>query len=163
MIYGIVEEGDGSAVKIGYSGTSIIKRAESLQIGNWRRLICVAVMPGAYADESRMHEEFTHYHIRGEWFRCVGDVAQWVGRWRVGPDTRLEHTEDEIRARGHERDAVAALALAQHKREREAEEVNQRSRRPRYRVPSRELAEMRTTSPKPEAPGFVWRGRERKW
>lgn len=110
MIYGITQTGDDSVIKIGFSGTSVLKRCESLQTSNWRDLVIVAVMPGKHADETRLHEEFAHYHVRGEWFLNHGEVAAWVEAWKAGPRTRYEYTKSEIDNRKQAKMAAARVA-----------------------------------------------------
>ena len=89
MIYVLAEEDDRSVVKIGYTSTpnesvnydAARKRLSGIQIGTWRDLVCIAAAPGSHLEEQRLHEEFAHYHVRGEWFLHHGDVRDWVRRW----------------------------------------------------------------------------------
>src|SRR5690606_18324622 len=93
MIYGFVWDYDDSVVKIGYTGSpndvpcqrSACSRMSSMQTGHWRELICVAMAPGTVRDEHALHDEYSHYRVRGEWFLNFGDVADWVRRFHVVP------------------------------------------------------------------------------
>ena len=138
MIYGAVCEGDESVIKIGYSGTSVLERMDGMQTGNWRRIVCVAVMPGTQQDEGLLHRQFSHYHVRGEWFLNFGDVAEWARAWAIKHDTRLEYTKSEIRIRKQAKEHAAARALAEYNAGRGTAPAND------------EQPLMRTTFPVPE-------------
>ena len=93
MIYALAEEDDRSVVKIGYTSTpnesvnydAARTRLSSLQTGAWRDLVCIAAAPGSRIEEARLHEEFDHYHVRGEWFLNHCEVRAWVRRWAIAP------------------------------------------------------------------------------
>lgn len=115
MIYAITEDGDGSHVKIGYTGgdliggevnrPSLITRLRMLQVGNPRVLLCVAVAPGSEHSEKRLHDEWRSLWVRGEWFRNAGPISEWIEQWGIVP---LRSTD---RPRGPARYVVASKPM----------------------------------------------------
>jgi hypothetical protein len=152
MIYVLAERDDESIVKIGFTATpngrvsykAARSRMSSIQVSTWRTLTCIATLPGSRHEEHRIHEEFDHYHLRGEWFLHHGDVKEWVNRWRIVP--LLTGVSGECRA----------------KTERQERKVATPAPAPEIRIiqipsaPARVPRE-RTTKVKT----FVWRGLER--
>lgn len=67
-VYAVREKGHkNSPVKIGFSKTPI-ERLKALQGGNHRELIIVAMMPGTYQTETRLHGKLAGCLVKGEWF-----------------------------------------------------------------------------------------------
>lgn len=90
MIYAITEVGDGSMVKIGFVNgcpekdrRALMNRIRALEIGNPRRLQCVALDVGDILDEKQLHAEFAYFNVRGEWFKNEGAVKAWIDQRRV--------------------------------------------------------------------------------
>jgi hypothetical protein len=114
MIYGVIEEGHPEFVKIGLTHTiggaisteHASKRLSSMQTGTWRTLVCIAVAPGNREVERDLHEAFYPHHVRGEWYRCAGEVAAWVSAHSIDAElTQRPRAEkkpyDRNKYRGH--------------------------------------------------------------
>ena len=54
-------------IKIGYA-QSPIQRLQELQVGSPHKLKLIAEMRGDIAAEHKIHDRFSHYRYRGEWF-----------------------------------------------------------------------------------------------
>lgn len=68
---------DGEAIKIGFSG-SATHRLIALQSSHPRRLKILHKIPGTMADEKRLHQQFAHLNIHGEWFRPGPDLMAMI-------------------------------------------------------------------------------------
>jgi hypothetical protein len=55
-------------VKIGFSANPDT-RLKSLQVGNAQRVEVIGKIPGDFAMERHLHEQFRHLRVGGEWFR----------------------------------------------------------------------------------------------
>lgn len=73
------------AIKIGIA-VDVEKRLATLQTGNPSPMSVIAVVPGARANELRLHMRFRPERLRGEWFRGDGDLRQFVDRIRALTD-----------------------------------------------------------------------------
>jgi hypothetical protein len=86
MIYVATERDYSAAIKIGHTETkglgvskkSALVRLGGLQVGTWRELVLIAMLPGSRPDEQDLHRRFRAHWIRGEWFANVGPVAEWL-------------------------------------------------------------------------------------
>jgi hypothetical protein len=77
MIYALIESGDDRYVKIGFTYTNkervnrhaAQERMVSLQCGNPRELVCVAMCDGSPLDERVLHVRFaaSGSGVRGQW------------------------------------------------------------------------------------------------
>jgi hypothetical protein len=67
----------GGPIKIGYT-TDITKRLNTLQTGYPDTLKLLALVPGSTKDELILHEEFTEYRMRGEWFKPVEPLLEKI-------------------------------------------------------------------------------------
>lgn len=76
MIY-FVQAEDGGPIKIGLC-TDIKSRLASMQTGNHKRLWVLAYIPGGMVDEKRLHERFSRYRVRGEWFEPSADLLAYI-------------------------------------------------------------------------------------
>lgn len=68
-----IQEGERGPVKIGRA-KDLLKRIETLQIGNSRELKLIAKLPcqserQAHEMEQRIHRRLARFRVRGEWFR----------------------------------------------------------------------------------------------
>lgn len=59
------------AVKIGFAQKSPHQRLRELQTGNHRKLVLIGYRRGTLADEAKLHQEFIHHNVLGEWFLPV--------------------------------------------------------------------------------------------
>lgn len=66
-------------IKIGYS-TDVRKRLAKLRVGSSQRLSLMAKAPGTMEEERRMHRQFSHLRIRGEWFRRDPEIIAEIAR-----------------------------------------------------------------------------------
>lgn len=72
MIY-FIQEGLDGPIKIG-TALDVAKRLKPLQAGNPRPLRVLALSPGDWRDETRLHMKLSRHHIRGEWFEATQEV-----------------------------------------------------------------------------------------
>jgi hypothetical protein len=79
VVYGLVYEGDLSAVKIGHTSKTVAERIEGMSTAHYLDLICIAVMAGSQQDERALHTQFASHRIKKnrEWFRLEGAVLEW--------------------------------------------------------------------------------------
>jgi hypothetical protein len=68
--------GDGEFVKIGIA-TDPAQRLTALQTGNPRPLKLLAQFIGDREFEAKLHRDYAHLRVHGEWFR-VEDQIQWL-------------------------------------------------------------------------------------
>lgn len=73
-----IQAGDGGPIKIGCS-CNVAMRLSVLQIGNAEPLRTLCTMPGAFAEEHRLHARFKADNIGGEWFRPSADLMAFIG------------------------------------------------------------------------------------
>lgn len=95
-----VQEGDGGAIKIGFTGGDPWARMASLQTGNSKKLAMLAVAPGGQQEERALHQRFADLRLEGEWFapdqRLIGfiDGVRWAHP--QGEDQTGVHESTEI-------------------------------------------------------------------
>lgn len=78
MIYAIYDQ-PGMAVKIGMT-TDVPKRLATLQTGHPNALTILGTMPGDRQEESILHNTFTRFRIRGEWFHAHPDLLAGLAK-----------------------------------------------------------------------------------
>lgn len=76
-VYFIQSDGPDGPIKIGVS-MSVKGRMRDLQVANPKPLRLIGKMPGSSRDERKIHRQFKHLHIRGEWFRPGNDLLIFV-------------------------------------------------------------------------------------
>lgn len=64
-------------VKIGVA-TDVESRFYGLQVANATELELIAVIPGGYGLEGRIHRLFAQWRIRGEWFDLVPEIKDYL-------------------------------------------------------------------------------------
>jgi hypothetical protein len=69
--------GRTSRVKIGTT-SNIAGRMNGLAHPLIGKLRILGLVPGGYEVESRMHQRFEAYHVKGEWFTLAGELADFV-------------------------------------------------------------------------------------
>ena len=68
-----------NAVKIGYSTlNNLKKRITQLQIGSPNELQILGIVYGDRKTESQIHEQFSSYHLRGEWFSYNEEIEKYI-------------------------------------------------------------------------------------
>lgn len=65
-------------VKIGFTTSSVQKRAEAIQTGLPFKLEIIATLAGTPDIERQLHRRFAAYRAQGEWFSREGDLAAWI-------------------------------------------------------------------------------------
>lgn len=75
---------DGELIKIGYSGAPTV-RLKGLQSDNGRELEIIRTVPGTFEDESRLHAQFAHIRVRGEWFQATPDLVEFARTGVLAP------------------------------------------------------------------------------
>jgi CTP:phosphocholine cytidylyltransferase-like protein len=78
IIYFILDT-NSNAVKIGYSTlNNLKKRIIQLQIGSPNELKILGVIYGDRQTENQIHEHFSQYRIRGEWFAYNDEIIKYI-------------------------------------------------------------------------------------
>jgi transposase len=72
-----LQNGRRKQVKIGF-GVSLKDRVGTLRTSSPEELRVLAAIPGDRADEAELHKRFAKHHIRREWFRLDGELAEYV-------------------------------------------------------------------------------------
>lgn len=75
-VYLMLAKGAG-AIKIGFSADYPSARQRTLQTGNPHELKLVMLIQGTQRDERRYHDQFSHLHIRGEWFKDCRELRDY--------------------------------------------------------------------------------------
>jgi len=91
MIYII---SDGGYVKIGYTNGDVYKRMSTLQTGTVAKLSILGHFPGERTDEQRLHAEFAHRRIAGEWFQLTIEEVGDLIRREAKPSIERTFSED---------------------------------------------------------------------
>ncbi|MBE0681707.1 MAG: GIY-YIG nuclease family protein [Anaerolineales bacterium] len=76
MIYFIRGKESGN-IKIGFS-INPDKRKSNLQTAHYEELEFIGIMNGSLDDEARIKKMFSEFNIRGEWYRPVREVMDYV-------------------------------------------------------------------------------------
>ena len=72
---------NGDAVKIGMSATPR-KRMADMATSNHADLKLLGVLPGGFKRERALHAKFHKHHIRGEWFKLVPEITEYLRQQR---------------------------------------------------------------------------------
>jgi hypothetical protein len=67
----------GDAIKIGYT-TNMAARQRALETASAVPLELLAAVPGDRREEARLHREWWHLHIRGEWFHADEELLRYI-------------------------------------------------------------------------------------
>jgi hypothetical protein len=67
----------GDAIKIGYT-TNLAARKRALETASSVPLELLASIPGDRSEEARLHREWGHLHIRGEWFQADEELLRYI-------------------------------------------------------------------------------------
>lgn len=86
MIYFIA---GGKYVKIGFTRGSIYKRLGGIQACCPLELRIVGLFQGDRRDERRYHEQFSEYHLRGEWHLFSPEIEEFL----TSAENILNHCE----------------------------------------------------------------------
>lgn len=84
----ILRHSDLGDLKIGFS-RNVLARFREIAEAQSRPVTLEAVLEGGEDVERALCVRFTEYRLRGEWFRCEGELALWhrVVRARAGDQT----------------------------------------------------------------------------
>ena len=78
IVYFILDTYSNS-VKIGYTTIKgLSKRLETLQIGTPYELKLLGALWGNQKIEKQIHEQFSSFHIRGEWFHYTKELEDFI-------------------------------------------------------------------------------------
>lgn len=72
-----IRQGSDGPIKIGFT-TDSHARIASMQTSNPIALTLLLEVPGDEELEQRLHEEFSHLRIRGEWFEPGADLLAFI-------------------------------------------------------------------------------------
>ena len=77
-----VAEAENGMLKIGVSNNAV-QRVIALHLQSPIRVRLIALFPGSYRDELKMHDRFKDQRAWGEWFYPCGSILQFVSenRW----------------------------------------------------------------------------------
>lgn len=73
----VVQAGENGPLKIGIT-VNPRERFVALQVGCPWDLIVRVIVAGNADDEAALHRRFRIYAMRGEWFRCVPEILEWL-------------------------------------------------------------------------------------
>ncbi len=68
-----------SLIKVGFASDPW-QRLSSLQVGSPTRLELLAWQEGTRQDETKLHEQFAGYRVRGEWFKPGPEVMAHIAK-----------------------------------------------------------------------------------
>ena len=84
--------GAGDRIKIGFSQRPT-ERLKDLQTSHHMTLELLAVMPGSYQTEARLHKQFAHLKQKGEWFvaqpELMALIDQLNGKRKPKPEPEI--------------------------------------------------------------------------
>lgn len=93
VIY-FIRAGAQGPVKIGYTANDVRGRFNIIQVAHYETLHLLGCMPGDPETEVALHERFSSYRIRGEWFRPCPEllalIAAKAGEQQKPPPAVLE-------------------------------------------------------------------------
>jgi hypothetical protein len=75
----VIQAGEGGPVKIGRT-VNPAERLKTLQQASAAPLIGVACWRGLAVEEKQLHTEYTHAHLRGEWFEPEPELLEFARR-----------------------------------------------------------------------------------
>jgi hypothetical protein len=75
-----------NAIKIGFTSRDPYIRMNALQVSYYEEFILLGVMLGNKRFETKLHREFKHLRIRGEWFRPTGELLSFIQNNAVDPE-----------------------------------------------------------------------------
>jgi hypothetical protein len=100
----------GDAIKIGYT-TNLAARKRALETASAVPLELLSSIPGDRREEARLHREWWHLHIRGEWFHADEELLRYI-REQVNGDVSHEPDPCERAGAARIRQVLAALDSA---------------------------------------------------
>ncbi len=74
--------GCGQFVKIGHT-TTFSSRLSSLKTSSPQHLKVYLVLPGERDDEQAFHKRFSDLRVEGEWFRCEGELSNFINHYQI--------------------------------------------------------------------------------
>jgi hypothetical protein len=97
----------GDAIKIGYT-TNLAARKRALETASAVPLELLASIPGDRSEEARLHREWWHLHIRGEWFHVDEELLRYI-REQINGDISHEPAPCERAQATRVRQVLAGL------------------------------------------------------
>jgi hypothetical protein len=90
----------GDVIKIGYT-TNLAARQRALETASAVPLELLASVPGDRREEARLHREWWHLHIRGEWFHADEELLRYIrvlaGELEPEPDPQAQAQAAQFR------------------------------------------------------------------
>ena len=77
MIY-FIQNAANNHIKIGFTDKPVKRRRSNLQTGNSANLVLLGLTLGEKAKEIELHKRFAEAHIRGDWFRPIPPLIQFI-------------------------------------------------------------------------------------
>jgi hypothetical protein len=82
-VYFVQESGMG-AIKIGTT-KNVNTRVSDMAVGTPHLLAVLALIDGNHEVEHALHQRFAHARIRGEWFRPVPELLEYIAKVKAAP------------------------------------------------------------------------------
>ena len=95
MIY-FIQAGDGGPIKIGLARDAHV-RAKGLQTAHYETLRIIGIVEGDFETETRLHNLFANYRLRGEWFKPCTEILDYISSYCVSPS----HTTNTVYSLGN--------------------------------------------------------------
>ena len=73
-----IEEEETRNIKIGFSEKHPEGRLKDFQTGNSNKLNLIGYIEGTYEEETILHQEFSEYRIRNEWFESYSRIEKRI-------------------------------------------------------------------------------------
>jgi hypothetical protein len=93
-----IQCGQGGPIKIGISD-DLPRRLSKMQADCPFEMIVLGIMPGGVEEEMALHERFSAFRIRGEWFWPARELANYVSD--LNPPERRETPPAVMSASGN--------------------------------------------------------------
>ena len=102
MIYFIKDH--TGPIKIGYTSKPIAQRLSALRTNTPNTLTVLKTMRGSQKDEKKLHEQFAHLRLYGEWFSPSAELLQFI-------ETRPREDGNPYHEPAHEECMMSANSL----------------------------------------------------
>lgn len=94
-------------VKIGFA-SNVKNRMITLQTDHYEQLTLLHSMPGDKIDEATLHNDFSSYHHRGEWFLFMGKLKDYIDYLRSAAPNDMVSVGETVRVEATARKACNA-------------------------------------------------------
>jgi len=95
LVYFLQAGGSGGPIKIGFT-TDLKDRFKDLQTACPFRLSIIYARKGTIKDEKLLHEKFSKYNLRNEWFHPVAPLKRLIKRLKYSGNKKTLRQEIKI-------------------------------------------------------------------